>query len=138
MSDILNVTATGHLGGDPEVRRVGTNSTKLATFSLAVDQWLGPNQDNETAWLRVSLWGQSANLAQYLSKGDFITVAGQLRVTTWATNDGQERRSLEITARDIRLPKRRRDSPPSNRPARDGDDDDLEFSLDDDDDLPFQ
>jgi single-strand DNA-binding protein len=61
------------------------------------DQW-----ENEADWHRVVAWERLADFAsQYLKKGSFVYVEGQIRTRSWEDRDGNKRYTTEIVARDI-------------------------------------
>lgn len=73
----MNVlTASGNIGRDAEVRNAG--GTAVAGFSLAMKSGYGDKA--QTIWLDCSLWGKQAEsgLVQYLKKGQFVVVSGEL------------------------------------------------------------
>lgn len=100
---------SGNLARDPETRQVGDQA--LTTFTLAVQCGWGDKQS--TLWLRCNLWGRQ-KLAQYLHKGDRITVSGELSQREYTAQDGTTRTSLELRIADLDLPPRQQDAP---RPA---------------------
>ena len=73
----MNVfTASGNIGRDAEVGNAG--GTSVAGFSLAVKSGYGDKA--QTVWVDCSLWGKQAEsgLVQYLKKGQFVVVTGEL------------------------------------------------------------
>lgn len=73
----MNVlTASGNIGRDAEVRQAG--GTSVAGFSLAMKSGIGDKA--QTIWLDCSIWGKQAEsgLIQYLKKGQFVVVSGEL------------------------------------------------------------
>lgn len=92
---------SGNLARDPETKQVGDQA--LTTFTLGVQCGWGERQS--TLWLRCNLWGRQ-KLAQYLHKGDRITVSGELSQREYTTQDGQTRQSLELRVADLDLPPR--------------------------------
>jgi len=97
---MLNITAHGNLGRDPELREVG--QSQLASFSLAART----GQD-ETTWINCSVWGKRADVVmRFLKKGSQVTVAGQGKVTTFQKKDGTEGKTLELKVSDFALPPR--------------------------------
>ena len=73
----MNVfTASGNIGRDAEVRSAG--GTSVAGFSLAVKSGYG--EKAQTVWVDCSIWGKQAEsgLVQYLKKGQFVVVTGEL------------------------------------------------------------
>ena len=73
----MNVlVVSGNIGRDAEVRSAG--GTSVAGFSLAVKSGYGDKA--QTVWVDCSLWGKQAEsgLVQYLKKGQFVVVTGEL------------------------------------------------------------
>ena len=73
----MNVlVVSGNIGRDAEVRNAG--GTSVAGFSLAVKSGYGDKA--QTVWVDCSLWGKQAEsgLVQYLKKGQFVVVTGEL------------------------------------------------------------
>lgn len=71
---MISATVVGNLGGDAEVKSVGTSS--VTEFRIA-----SSNGDKEktTTWLRCSLWGErGAKLKEYLTKGAKVAISGRL------------------------------------------------------------
>ena len=73
----MNVlVVSGNIGRDAEVRNAG--GTSVAGFSLAVKSGYGDKA--QTVWVDCSIWGKQAEsgLVQYLKKGQFVVVTGEL------------------------------------------------------------
>ena len=85
---MLNMTAHGNLGRDPELKEVG--STQVASFSIAAR-----TGKDETTWIDCSVWGKRA---------DRSTVAGAAKVRIYEKKDGSEGKSLELNVSDFTLP----------------------------------
>ena len=95
---MLNITAHGNLGKDPELKDLGGN--QVANFSIAVR-----TGKDETTWINCTVWGKRAEVVmQYLHKGDKVTVAGSGKVRTYQAKDGTEGKSLELNVSDFTLP----------------------------------
>lgn len=103
------ITIAGNLGGDPEMRYM-PDGTAVTNFSVATnrrwtDSRTGQQQD-ETIWFRVSVWGKRAEVAnEYLAKGQKVLVEGRLRPDPqtgaprlWTRQDGTVAASYEIIA----------------------------------------
>ena len=70
---MLNMTAHGNLGRDPELKQ--TDKSQVASFSIAAR-----TGRDETTWIDCSVWGKRAEtVMQYLHKGDRITVCGSAK-----------------------------------------------------------
>tara|TARA_S200002703_G_scaffold54934_1_gene47446 strand:- start:500 stop:826 length:327 start_codon:yes stop_codon:yes gene_type:complete len=103
---MLNITAYGNIGKDPELKNVGQN--QVASFSLAVR-----TGKDETTWMNCAVWGKRAQTAvEYLHKGAKITIAGQGKLNSYTTQDGTERQTLNVNVTDFTLPARQAE--PSN------------------------
>lgn len=96
---MLNITAHGNLGRDPELKQTNNNS-QVANFSIAAR-----TGKDQTTWIDCSVWGKRADtVMEYLHKGDRVTVVGSGRVRTFDKKDGSEGKSLELNVSDFTLP----------------------------------
>lgn len=101
---MLNITAHGNIGRDPEVKDVG--SSQVCNFSLAAK-----TGKDETTWINCAVWGKRADTAmQYLRKGSAITVAGRGKLRTYQKKDGSEGQTLEMDVNEFTLPPRESNS----------------------------
>jgi single-strand DNA-binding protein len=97
---MLNITAHGNLGKDPELKDFSGN--QVANFSIGTR-----TGKDETTWINCSVWGKRAEtVMQYLHKGDKITVAGSGKLRGYQKKDGTEGQSLELNVSDFTLPAR--------------------------------
>ena len=95
---MLNMTAHGNLGRDPELKEVG--SSQVASFSIAAR-----TGKDQTTWIDCSVWGKRAEtVMSYLHKGDRVTVVGSGRIRSFDKKDGSEGKSLELNVSDFTLP----------------------------------
>ena len=95
---MLNITAHGNLGKDPEVKQV--KDIQVAEFSLAAN-----TGKDETTWINCAVWGKRADtVMEYLHKGDKVTVAGSGKLRTYEKRDGSEGSSLDLRVSDFTLP----------------------------------
>jgi len=95
---MLNMTAHGNLGRDPELKEVG--SSQVASFSIAAR-----TGKDQTTWIDCSVWGKRAEtVMSYLHKGDRVTVVGSGRIRTFDKKHGSEGKSLELNVSDFTLP----------------------------------
>lgn len=104
---INKVILIGKIGQDPEVKTTSVGST-LSTVSLATtEKWKDKTTGDLrefTEWHRVIFWGRQAEVVgQYLKKGSAIYVEGSLRTRKWQDNDGNDRYTTEIHARDMQM-----------------------------------
>ena len=91
----------GNLGSDPELRYT-PKGDPVANFSIAINSVY--NEQDRTDWFRVTAWGKVAeSCAQYLTKGSKVFVEGRLRENKWEDNEGNERRTVEVTASNVQF-----------------------------------
>ena len=105
MPNLNQCNLIGHLGRDPETRY--TQSGKQVTdFSIAVNA----KKDDPPTWIKVITWEGIAQVAEkFLRKGDPVYVSGEISNREYE-HQGEKRRSLELTARQLQLLKGRDDS----------------------------
>jgi len=104
---INKVILVGNLGADPETRYTpsGTAITNLriATTESWKDRQTG-EQVEKTEWHRVVMFDRLAEIsAEYLKKGSQVYIEGQLQTRKWQAQDGSDRYSTEIRARDMQM-----------------------------------
>lgn len=148
---INKVTLIGHLGGDPEVRRL-EGGVAVARFSLATNESYKDKDGNFqtiTDWHNVVVWRDAAERAErMLKKGSLVYVEGRISYRKYTTQEGQERSVTDIVANVFRLLERReggqdnRFPPAENAPASKGSDipvtaPPVESASGNDNDLPF-
>jgi single-strand DNA-binding protein len=101
----------GNVGGDPEVRTVGTGG-RVATFSLATGRtWndqSGAKQE-KTEWHRCVVWNSARGsgladvVEKYVRKGEKVYVEGEIEYRQWQDKDGQTRYTTEIKVKELML-----------------------------------
>ena len=133
-----SITITGNLGKDAELRNLN-DGTAVLSFSVADNQ----GKDKPSIWWNCSLFGRRAeSLAQYLTKGQQVTVIGTVGEREWSDKEGNKRKSMDVRANDIALqggkreegerqPSRAARQPQRSAPAGGGGFEDM------DDDIPF-
>lgn len=71
-----NITVAGNIGKDATTRTT-QGGDKVTGWPVAVEERNG--QDKRTLWFDCTLWGaRGEKLAQYLTKGSKVSVAGEL------------------------------------------------------------
>ena len=92
----------GFLGKDAENIATKTQKTftvlSLATKSGYKDkqgQWV-----NHTEWHRIVAFGQPAEYARNLKKGDYVEVKGEQRTTEYEKEVGDGKKKVKVTFRD--------------------------------------
>lgn len=100
-----NITVAGQLGRDAETRYL-PNGDAVCNFSVADSQ----GKEKATIWWRCSLFGKRAeSLAQYLTKGQAVTVSGTVTEREYQ-KDGATIKAQEIRVSDIALQGGRKES----------------------------
>lgn len=109
---MTNITITGRIGSDPELRYTGTG-TPVLNFQLAEDHRAKNSQTDEwesvgTTWRAVSVWKKGLTDPEYLhgvlAKGQTVVVQGSERLREWEGKDGQKRKTLEVSASLVAAP----------------------------------
>jgi single-strand DNA-binding protein len=100
------ITVVGNVGKPPRTRVVAGGSVvtdfRIASTPRKVDKATGEWSDGATIWFGVSCWRQLAeNVAASVKTGDRVVVTGTLQAHTWKNEQGEERSSLEISARTV-------------------------------------
>ena len=100
------ITVVGNLAGDPELRFTASGHA-VANFTIAQTprnfnresgQWV----DDETLWVRASVWREAAeNVAETLTKGTRVIAYGRLKARSFETKDGQQRTNWELDVDEI-------------------------------------
>ncbi len=91
----------GRLGSDPE-SRFTTSGTQVVNLSLACsEKYKG---EETTEWVKVISFGKLAEIMEkYLTKGSMVFVSGKMQTRKWQDQDGKDRYSTEIIARDMKM-----------------------------------
>ena len=121
-----SITIAGNIGRNAETRNTQSGDS-VTGFSVAVEERQG--QDKRTIWFDVSIWGKrGSSLAQYLTKGTRVAVAGDL-----STREHDGKSYLTIRADQVTLlgggerQEQRREEPQTRGRVDDLDGDDLPF-----------
>ena len=97
------ITVRGFLGKDAE--NIATKQQKTFTvLSLATKAGYKSKQTNEwvnhTEWHRIVAFGQTAEYARNLKKGDYVEVKGELRTAEYEKEAGDGKKKVKVTFRD--------------------------------------
>ena len=106
MGTMINVSITGFVGSDPQVRTVQTTNgdKQVASFSVAVNRANGGGQ-KQTIWVRVNCWNKLADVAaDFVHKGSMVQVTTEwLRPSAWVDQSGNPQASIDIDANRLVL-----------------------------------
>jgi single-strand DNA-binding protein len=102
MAAINSATLVGNVTRDPELRFTQAGLA-VANFSIAVNRrW--QNQatkewEEKVSFFDVTCWQQLAeNVAESLTRGARVVVAGRLEQRSWETDSGDKRNKIELVA----------------------------------------
>ena len=99
---MLNTTAVGRLGKDPEVRTTKSGQ-EVTAFSLGVNIYA--KGEKQTVWLKCSIWGKRGDtFRQYVFKGQQVTISGKLFQDEWVNKDGETVKDICVDVQDFSLP----------------------------------
>lgn len=138
-----SVVLVGRLAQDPELRYIAGTGMPVATFTLAVSrEFTDKNGERGVDFIDIQAWNKQAEtVANYLKKGNMVSVNGSIRVETYTDKEGNRRRSFRINASRVeflitdRQPKTTNQmKEPTFEPSFG---EDFEFTALDDTDLPF-
>ena len=94
-----SISISGNLGKDCEQRFL-PNGDAVASFSVADSQ----GKDKPSIWWNCSLFGKRAeSLAQYLTKGQKVTVIGNVTQREYTDQAGNKRTSMDVRVNDVAL-----------------------------------
>ncbi len=111
------VILIGNLGGDPETRYT-QDGTPVANFNIATTEtWRNQDggKEEHTEWHKIVVWKKLAEICgEHLKKGSRIYLEGRIRTRKWQDQDGNDRYTTEIEARDIQFLSSRVSEPASD------------------------
>ena len=147
MSGSVNkVIMVGHLGADPEVRRLPSGepvvNLRVATSESWRDRNTGERRDR-TEWHSVVIFNENlAKVAeQYLKKGAKVYIEGQLQTRKWQDQNGNDRYTTEVVLQRFRgelvMLDTRGDGESGHPIHRDGGSSSVGYSRELDDEIPF-
>lgn len=98
----MNVwTYSGRVGQDAELRTTPSGE-KVLKFSVCNKVGFGDRAVDQ--WVENSYWGKRAEaVANYIKKGDKITVSGELRLEEFTKRDGTPGSKLAVRVNDLDL-----------------------------------
>ena len=106
---MLNITAHGNLGQDPELKDVG--QSQVANFSLAAK-----TGKDETTWINCQVWGKTGQtILDRCKLMDSIMVTGNIKRQEWQDKETGAKRSKHVlsVARFEFLPRNTSDAQPA-------------------------
>ena len=93
---MIHATAIGRLVEAPTLRFL-KDGTPVTNLRIACNRARG--RDGSAAFIAVNVWGRMGEAcAEFLDKGQQVTVLGEIIQSNWVTNDGEKRSSLDLRA----------------------------------------
>ena len=109
MSSINNVSLTGRMTADPELRTTATGKS-VTSFTIAVDKKY-KTEEKSADFFRVTVWESSAEfLCNYGGKGRMVGVSGRLEQKRFINREGVEIDAYQVVADDVCLLDRAKES----------------------------
>lgn len=107
MASINKVILVGNLGQDPEVKYMpsggAVTNISIATTDTWKDKTTGEKKEN-TEWHRVVFFNRLAEIVgEYLRKGSQVYIEGNLRTRKWQDQNGVDKYTTEIVAREMQM-----------------------------------
>lgn len=106
MNGETTITVIGNLTAAPELRFT-PGGHAVANFTVAstprtFNRQSGEWEDGPALFMRCTLWRKAAeNVAESLTKGSRVIVAGRLRQRTFETREGDKRTIIELEVDEI-------------------------------------
>ncbi|MND54127.1 Single-stranded DNA-binding protein [compost metagenome] len=149
MSDLNQITITGRLGADAEIRRT-QDGRPITNLRVAVSEtWRDSNsgeRKEKTEWVSVVCFveGLCKVIEQYTKKGSRVLIQGKIQTRKWQDQSGNDRYSTELVMQGFDAKLILLDSPKqeerqeSREPSRQQNNNQQgSFDRDLDDDIPF-
>ena len=98
------MTIIGRVTRDAEVRNLSNNKS-VVSFSIAVNHDYKDKNGTkvtQTEFFDCAYWF-STGVAQYLTKGSLVELAGRVSARAWMGNDGEPKAGLNFNTTDIKL-----------------------------------
>ena len=97
------VILIGRLTKDVELRYTQTNTTAVASLSLAVNRkFVKPGEERQADFFNIIAWNKLAeNISKYLFKGNQVAISGRLETRSWDDPNGQKHYVTEVIAEEI-------------------------------------
>jgi single-strand DNA-binding protein len=104
---VNKVIVVGNLGQDPEVKYMPSGDAVCNITVATTESWNDKKSGEKvehTEWHRVVMFRRLAEIAgEYLRKGSQVYIEGKLKTRKWQDNNGNDRYTTEIEARDMQM-----------------------------------
>lgn len=136
------VILIGRLIRDPDVR-MGTNDTKIARYTLAVNRKYHKNNEPAADFIGCVALGKNGEFAEkYLHKGIKIAVTGRIQTGSYTNREGQKVHTTDVLIEEQEFAESKKSQseeqhPPIPSPEQSADDFMSVTAFTEDDELPF-
>ena len=104
------VVLTGRLTADPELKTT-QSGISVTSFSIAVDRRYRAGEENQTDFINIVAWRQSAEfVAKHFRKGNMIGIEGSIQTRKYTDNNGNNRTAFEVLANNVQFVEGKRNS----------------------------
>ena len=105
------VVLSGRLTADPEIR-MGTNDTKIARYTLAVDRERRKNTERKADFIQCVALGKNAEFVEkFLQKGMKINIRGKWQTGSYTNKNGEKVYSNDCLVAEHEFAERKSQSP---------------------------
>ena len=95
------VTLTGRLTRDPEVRKLASGKT-VTQFGIATNDYRGGSEHSE--YHTIVTWDRLAEICgQYLGKGQLVSIGGRIQTRQWEDDEKKRHWKTEIVASTVEM-----------------------------------
>jgi len=116
---INKVILIGNLAADPEIRYT-KEGTPVTSFRMATtEKWKGQDgqTQEQTEWHNIVAWRRLAEIChEYLGKGSRVFIEGKLQTRKWQDQNGNDRYTTEIVAREVKMLSAKKESNGASAP----------------------
>jgi single-strand DNA-binding protein len=118
---VNKVILVGNLGKDPEMKYTASGAA-IANITVATSESWNDKQSGEkvekTEWHRVVAFQRLAEImGEYLKKGSQVYIEGQIQTRKWQDQNGADKYTTEIVARDMQMLGGKSDKTPAQKQA---------------------
>ena len=111
------VILTGRLTADPELKTT-TSGIPVTSFSIAVSRRYRSGEEQQTDFIRVVAWRQTAEfVSKYFKQGSMIGIEGSIQTRRYTDRDGNNRTAFEVVANNVQFVESKRDNAPAHSGA---------------------
>lgn len=133
------VILMGRPAREPELRYVGSESTAVCKFTLAVNRrFAKAGEERKADFIPIVAWNKVGEFCgKYFQKGQQICIVGRIETRSWDDAEGKKHYVTEVVAEEAYFAESKKSQ---NRDQGNAPDTELPvpgFEIDDDDELPF-